>query len=79
VGAGYAWLAGILIVGTAISAYVYVKIVRAMYGRTTGAQIRRPVTPSSRLPWIGVGLCAVATLLLGLYPVAPSDVLPLVK
>ena len=31
VSAGYAWLAGILIVGTAISAYVYFKIVRAMF------------------------------------------------
>jgi NADH-quinone oxidoreductase subunit N len=79
VGAGYAWLAGVLIVGTAISAYVYIKIVRAMYGRTTGAEIKRPVVPSSPLPWIGVGLCALATLVLGLYPIAPSDVLPLVK
>jgi NADH-quinone oxidoreductase subunit N len=79
VGAGYAWLAGVLIVGTAISAYVYIKIVRAMYGRTTGAEIKRPTTPSSRLPWIAVGLCAAATLVLGLYPIAPSDVLPLVK
>jgi hypothetical protein len=26
-----------------------------------------------------VGLCALATLVLGLYPIAPSDVLPLVK
>jgi NADH-quinone oxidoreductase subunit N len=79
VGAGYAWLAGVLIAGTAISAYVYIKIVRAMYGRTTGAQIKRPIVPASPLPWIGVGLCALATLVLGLYPVMPSDVLPLVK
>ena len=33
VGAGYAWLAGMLILGTAISAYVYFKIVRAMFAR----------------------------------------------
>jgi hypothetical protein len=31
------------------------------------------------LPWIGVVVCAVVTLVLGLYPIAPSDVLPLVK
>jgi len=79
VGAGYAWLAGVLILGTAISAYVYIKIVRAMYGRTTGAEIKRTIVPGSPLPWIGVGLCAAATLVLGLYPIAPSDVLPLVK
>jgi NADH-quinone oxidoreductase subunit N len=79
VGAGYAWLAGVLILGTAISAYVYIKIVRAMYGRTTGAEIKRAIVAGSPLPWIGVGLCAAATLVLGLYPIAPSDVLPLVK
>jgi NADH-quinone oxidoreductase subunit N len=37
VNAGFAWLAVLLIVGTAISAYAYFKIVRAMYARTTGA------------------------------------------
>ena len=79
VGAGYAWLAVVLIVGTAISAYVYIKIVRAMYGRTTGAEIKRAVRAPNPLPWIGVGICAAATLVLGLYPIAPSDVLPLVK
>jgi len=79
VDAGYAWLAGVLIVGTAISVYVYFKIVRAMYARTTGADIQRAVKPASLLPWLGVGICAVAILVLGLYPVAPSDVLPLVK
>ncbi len=79
VGSGYAWLAAILVLGTAISAYAYFKIVRAMYARTTGAQIGRPFAPVSALPWIGVAVCAIATLVLGLYPLAPSDVLPLVK
>lgn len=79
VDAGYAWLAGILVAGTAISVYVYFKIVRLMYARTTGAEIQRAVKPLSLLPWLGVGICAVAVLVLGLYPVAPSDVLPLVK
>lgn len=76
---GYVWLGALLIVGTAISAYAYFKIVRAMYSRTTGAQISRPFVPASRLPWIGVVVCAALTLVLGLYPIAPSDVLPLVK
>ncbi len=79
VNAGYVWLAALLVVGTAISVYAYFKIVRAMYARTTGAQIVRKFVPASVLPWIGVAICAVATLVLGLYPIAPSDVLPLVK
>ncbi len=79
VSAGFLWLAILLIVGTAISVYAYFKIVRAMYARTTGAPIQRALRPASALPWVGVAICAVATLVLGLYPVAPSDVLPLVK
>ena len=79
VDAGYAWLAGLLIIGTAISAYAYFKIVRAMYARTTGVAIVRAFHPASMLPWIGVTICAVATLVLGFYPFAPSDVLPLVR
>ena len=79
VDAGFAWLAGLLIVGTAISAYAYFKIVRTMYARTTGAEIQRmPKTPSA-LPWAAVAICAVATLVLGLYPIAPSDIVPLLK
>ena len=77
--AGYAWLAGILIAGTAVSAYVYLKIVFTMYARTAGAPLQRPSRPVSLLPWIGVAACAAAVLVLGLYPFAPSDVVPLVK
>jgi len=79
VSAGYTWLAALLVIGTAISVYAYFKIVRAMYARTTGAPILRPFAPASALPWVGVAICAAATLVLGLYPIAPSDVLPLVK
>jgi NADH-quinone oxidoreductase subunit N len=78
VDSGYAWLGGLLIAGTAISAYAYFKIVRAMYARTTGAEIGRRFIPASPLPWAGVAICAVLTLVLGLYPVAPSDVIPYV-
>ncbi|MBD5634952.1 MAG: NADH-quinone oxidoreductase subunit N, partial [Candidatus Eremiobacteraeota bacterium] len=79
VNTGYAWLAVLLVIGTAISAYAYFKIVRAMYARTTGAQIQRPFQSASALPWIGVVVCAIATLVLGLYPIAPSDIVPLLK
>jgi NADH-quinone oxidoreductase subunit N len=79
VNAGYVWLAALLVIGTAISAYAYFKIVRAMYSRGAGAPLVRNLVPTSPLPWLGVGICAVAILVLGLYPIAPSDVLPLVK
>jgi len=76
--ARYAWLAGLLILGTAISLYVYFKIVRLMYERhdpkvVVGADSRAP------LAWLGVAICVVATLGLTLYPLTPSNVLPLVK
>lgn len=78
VGAGYAWLAGVLIAGTAISAYVYFKIVRTMFVRADAAHVRdeRPAMP---LPWIAVAVCAAATLALGLVPLTPSNILPHVK
>jgi len=78
VGAGYAWLAGVLIIGTAISAYVYFKIVRAMFANIDAAHVRdeRSTNP---LPWIAVAVCAVATFALGVLPYTPSNVLPHVK
>jgi NADH-quinone oxidoreductase subunit N len=78
VGAGYAWLAGVLILGTAISAYVYFKIVRAMFARVDLAHVRDE-RASTALPWIVVGVCAAATFALGIFPLTPSNVLPLVK
>lgn len=79
VGAGYVWLALLLIAGTAISAYAYFKIVRAMFARSFGAPLQKNVAPQSVLPWVGVGIGALATLVLGLYPRFPSDILPLIK
>jgi NADH-quinone oxidoreductase subunit N len=78
VNAGYAWLAGVLVVGTAISIYAYIKIVYAMYARTP-ASVAAPNRPPAPLPWVSVAVCAVAIVVMGLYPVFPSDVLPLVK
>jgi NADH-quinone oxidoreductase subunit N len=78
VGAGYWWLAMLLIVGTAVSVYVYFKIVRAMFVRIDAAHVRdeRSTNP---LPWISVAVCAAAVFVFGLYPLAPSNILPLVK
>jgi NADH-quinone oxidoreductase subunit N len=77
VSAGYAWLAGILIVGTAISAYVYFKIVRTMFAAEPGRV--RDERPRNALPWVAVAVCAFATFALGLIPLTPSNILPLVK
>jgi NADH-quinone oxidoreductase subunit N len=78
VGAGYWWLSVLLIAGTAISAYVYFKVVRAMFVRVDEAHVRddRSANP---LPWISIAVCAAAVFVFGLFPLAPSDILPLVK
>jgi NADH-quinone oxidoreductase subunit N len=77
VGAGYWWLSVLLIAGTAISVYVYFKIVRVMFVRVDEAHVRdeRSTNP---LPWIAVAVCAAAVFVLGIYPLAPSDVIPTV-
>jgi NADH-quinone oxidoreductase subunit N len=75
---GYFWLAGLLIVGTAISLYAYAKVIRAMYER--GAEAKpddaRPLAP---LAWLSAAICAVAVIAMSFYPLTPSNVLPLVK
>jgi NADH-quinone oxidoreductase subunit N len=78
VGAGYAWLGGVLILGTAISIYVYLKIVRAMFVRIDAAHVRDERSPSA-LPWVTVAVCAAAVFALGLFPLTPSNVLPLLR
>jgi NADH-quinone oxidoreductase subunit N len=79
VNAGFAWLAGLLILGTAISAYVYLKIVRIMFARIDAAYVHTAPITRNPLPWMSVAVCAIAVLVLGFYPLVPSDVLPLVK
>jgi NADH-quinone oxidoreductase subunit N len=78
VNAGFTWLAALLILGTAISVYVYFKIVRAMFVRIDAAHVRdeRSTNP---LPWIPIAFCALAVFVLGIYPLTPSNVLPLIK
>jgi NADH-quinone oxidoreductase subunit N len=78
--AGYSWLAGLLVIGTAISLYAYLKIVRMMYTPITErAPTARPTDSLVPLPWVGVVVCAAAVLAMGLYPVFPSALLPLAK
>jgi NADH-quinone oxidoreductase subunit N len=78
VDAGYIWLAALLIVGTAISFYAYIKVIRVMYRHEPRPHTHH-VYSHTLLPWVGVAVGAVAVLALGLYPFVPSDVLPLVK
>jgi NADH-quinone oxidoreductase subunit N len=78
VGAGYAWLGGVLVVGTAISLYAYAKIVRLMYQRSEQVRTHEahPLVP---LAWISAAACFVVVIAMTFYPLTPSNVLPLVK
>jgi NADH-quinone oxidoreductase subunit N len=75
--AGYVWMAGLLIAGTAISLYAYAKVIFAMYGR--GRTDVRDVKPFVPLAWASVAICAVVVIAMTFYPIAPSNILPLVK
>jgi NADH:ubiquinone oxidoreductase subunit 2 (subunit N) len=68
----------VLILGTAISAYVYFKLVRIMFARVDERHVRDE-RPLSALPWFAVGFCVVVTFALGIVPLTPSNILPLVK
>ena len=70
VGAGYLWLSALLIVGTAISLYVYSKIVRAMFVRVDMAHVRDERAADASTVDRG-RVCAAAVFVLGLYPLTP--------
>lgn len=78
VNSGFAWLGGVLILGTAISLFAYAKIIRAMYVRDdhAGVQLPAPVLP---LVWASAMLCALALIVFTFYPFFPSNVLPTVQ
>lgn len=77
VSAGYAWLAGLLIAGTAISLYAYFKVVRLMYDRHgSPAPVVHARAP---LAYVSVAVCLAVILVMTFYPFTPSNVLPLVK
>lgn len=66
VGSGYAWLAVVGVLMSAVSLYYYFRIVKEMY--LSGEETGTPILPE---PWgvRAVTICALATLLLGIYPV----------
>lgn len=76
--AGYVWLGGFLIVGTAISLYAYGKVIRLMYQRDEHAHVHE-AHPSVPLAWASAVLCFAFLIAMTFYPLTPSNVLPLVK
>jgi NADH-quinone oxidoreductase subunit N len=77
VGAGFVWMGGLLIAGTAISLYAYAKVVFAMYAR--GQHKVDDVRPFTPLAWLSAGICMAAVVVMAFYPLTPSDILPLVR
>jgi NADH-quinone oxidoreductase subunit N len=77
VNAGYAWLAALLIAGTAISLYAYFKVFRLMYDPHD--QPAPGLRTSAPLAYAGAALCAAFVIIMTFYPLTPSNVLPLVK
>jgi NADH-quinone oxidoreductase subunit N len=76
---GYIWLAAALIAGTAISLYAYAKVIRLMYAPGEGHHGVRDIRPFVPLAWASAAVCAVVVVVMTFYPVAPSNVLPLVR
>jgi NADH-quinone oxidoreductase subunit N len=75
--AGFAWLAALLIAGTAISLYAYFKIIRLMYDRrAVGQDMVRVRAP---LAYVSAAVCLAFILVMTFYPYTPSNVLPLPK
>ncbi len=78
VNAGYAWLGAVLIAGTAISLYAYAKVIRAMYQRDDHEHTH-DMHPFVPLAWISAMACFVLVIAMTFYPLAPSNVLPLLR
>ncbi len=77
VNAGYVWMSGLLIAGTAISLYAYAKIAFAMYSPPRHEpHDPKPIVP---LAWASAAACAILVIAMTFYPLTPSNVLPLVK
>jgi NADH-quinone oxidoreductase subunit N len=65
--AGFAWLAILGVLNSVISAYYYLRVVAAMYMEESGPA-KVAAEPACPALYVGVGLAAVAILLLGLWP-----------
>lgn len=77
VSAGFPWLAGLLIAGTAISLYAYFKVIRLMYDRH--AKPQAAAQPNSPFAYVSLAICLAFVLVMTFYPFTPSNVLPLAQ
>lgn len=77
VSTGYAWLAGLLVAGTAISLYAYFKIIRLMY--EPRAKAHADVRGKAPLAYVTLAICLAFVVVMTFYPFTPSNVIPLVK
>lgn len=77
VNAGFAWLAALLIAGTAISLYAYFKVIRLMYDRH--AKPEQTATAPLPLAYVSVAICVAFVVVMTFYPFTPSNVLPLAQ
>jgi NADH-quinone oxidoreductase subunit N len=77
VNAGFPWLAGLLVAGTAISLYAYFKVIRLMYDR----HAEPAAVPTAPLPlaYVSVAICVALVVIMTFYPFTPSNVLPLAQ
>lgn len=66
---GWAWLAVVGVVNSAISAYYYLRVIVAMYFQEADAEsgAHLPVPPQ-RAVQFGMGLAAAAVIIIGIYP-----------
>jgi NADH-quinone oxidoreductase subunit N len=77
VSAGYPWLAGLLIAGTAISLYAYFKIIRLMYD--PHVKSHASVRTSAPLAYVSLAICVALVIIMTFYPLTPSNVIPLAR
>lgn len=66
--AGWTWVAVVGVLTSAVSLYFYFRIVVSMYFERGTSEEQIPPAPPERALHLGVGLCAVVTLVLGIYP-----------
>jgi NADH-quinone oxidoreductase subunit N len=65
IASGHVWLAVVAVVNSAIALYYYVQIIRQMY--LLAPSHPQPLVPSRSLQ-VAVSLCAVSTVMLGVFP-----------
>lgn len=75
--AGFSWLAGLLVAGTAISLYAYFKVIRLMYDRH--AKPHPGVVARAPLAYLSIAICLLFVVVMAFYPYTPSNVMPLVR